>query len=395
MQKERAAARFRGNSEQGKGRRLSLSILFHFDYVGWIVNILEATRAYESWLGRQTPLIQSDLRAKHQAMTESAFAFLRATFYRWAQLWPQTCPELAAVPPVLAVGDLHVENFGTWRDTEGRLIWGINDFDEAFRMPYAVDLVRLAASAQLAIGENHLSCGIAEACDAILEGYTESLQSGGRPMVLAEHNRWLRELANNKLRDPVGYWEKMSQIPGLTQLVPPGVKKLLTQCLPEPGLRYRFVHRRAGLGSLGRQRITLLCEWRGGMIAREAKPLVASAWAWDGRAAGAGKIWYDVILNQSVRVQDPFLALHGNWIIRRLSPLCSRIRLGDLPKQQDESRLLRGMGWETANVHLGGGRAVKAIAKDLARQPSRWLRKAAAAMTQATLREWEEWRKAA
>jgi len=32
---------------------------------------------------------------------------------------------------VLAVGDLHVENFGTWRDAEGRLIWGVNDFDES------------------------------------------------------------------------------------------------------------------------------------------------------------------------------------------------------------------------------------------------------------------------
>ena len=34
----------------------------------------------------------------------------------------------------LSVGDLHVENFGTWRDSEGRLIWGINDFDEALRV---------------------------------------------------------------------------------------------------------------------------------------------------------------------------------------------------------------------------------------------------------------------
>ena len=35
---------------------------------------------------------------------------------------------------------------GTWRDTEGRLIWGVNDFDEVARMPYAVDLVRLVTS---------------------------------------------------------------------------------------------------------------------------------------------------------------------------------------------------------------------------------------------------------
>ncbi len=51
---------------------------------------------------------------------------------------------------MLAVGDIHVENFGTWRDAEGRLVWGVNDFDDAARMPYAIDIVRLATSAVLA-----------------------------------------------------------------------------------------------------------------------------------------------------------------------------------------------------------------------------------------------------
>ncbi len=53
-------------------------------------------------------------------------------------------------PQVLAVGDMHLENFGTWRDADGRLVWGVNDFDEAAVMPYPLDLVRLAASIRLA-----------------------------------------------------------------------------------------------------------------------------------------------------------------------------------------------------------------------------------------------------
>ena len=28
------------------------------------------------------------------------------------------------------------ENFGTWRDADGRLVWGVNDFDEAAVMPW-------------------------------------------------------------------------------------------------------------------------------------------------------------------------------------------------------------------------------------------------------------------
>ena len=63
---------------------------------------------------------------------------------------PSIKADLATGPEVLAVGYLHIENFGTWRDAEGRLVWGINDFDEACRMPYAIDLVRLAASAVIA-----------------------------------------------------------------------------------------------------------------------------------------------------------------------------------------------------------------------------------------------------
>src|SRR5690348_12556126 len=115
------------------------------------MTIQTATRKYETWLGEQLPLIGRDIELKHQRMSEGPFPFLRATFYRWAQTFPDVCPKLMSAPQVLGVGDLHVENFGTWRDIEGRLIWGINDFDEACRLPFTVDLVRLAASAHLAI----------------------------------------------------------------------------------------------------------------------------------------------------------------------------------------------------------------------------------------------------
>src|ERR1043166_69433 len=99
--------------------------------------------------------VQADLEYKHQAMAESAFGFMRATFYRWMQLWNDAGKDVAGVPAVLAVGDLHVENFGTWRNEEERLIWDINDFDEAYRLPNLADLVRLAASAHLAIKADH------------------------------------------------------------------------------------------------------------------------------------------------------------------------------------------------------------------------------------------------
>jgi len=121
------------------------------------VDVTEATRRYERWLATRVPLLRGDLDLRHRLMSTDAFSFMRASFYRWAQQWPELCGELARAPVVLAVGDLHVENFGTWRDAEGRLIWGINDFDEATPLPYAQDLVRLATSALIAIEESRLT----------------------------------------------------------------------------------------------------------------------------------------------------------------------------------------------------------------------------------------------
>ena len=115
------------------------------------VNIIKSTQSYEDWLrellGKE--IVEKDLDTKHEKMVDGPFPFLRATYWRWAETILQVCPELANAPSVLAVGDIHLENFGTWRDEDGRLVWGVNDFDEAAEMPYVLDLVRLATSAVL------------------------------------------------------------------------------------------------------------------------------------------------------------------------------------------------------------------------------------------------------
>jgi hypothetical protein len=357
------------------------------------LDIEQATQGYEAWLGNRITLIPADLKLKHQRMAEGPFPFLRATFYRWVQRWPEVCPELAAAPAVLSVGDLHIENFGTWRDAEGRLIWGINDFDEAYPMPYTNDLLRLAASAILAIEGNHLSLDDQDACEAILAGYRAMLDQGGCPFVLAQRHHWLRDLAHGNLRDPVAFWDKLDKLPVTTETIAPAVLAALEQWLPERGLPYKLVHRIAGLGSLGRQRLVALADWRGGLIAREAKALAVSACLWEKPALGAGEILYQKILGTAVRVLDPWVQLSGSWIVRRLAPDCSRVELAALPKGHDEQKLLHAMGQETANVHVGDGQAKAAIQADLQTRYGKWLWKAAAAMAEATQDDWERWRK--
>ena len=359
------------------------------------MNIVKATRNYEAWLAKYTAIVEPDLRLKHQRMAEDLFCFLRATYYRWVELWQDACPDLARAPEVLAVGDLHVENFGTWRDIEGRLIWGINDFDEVYPMPYAIDLVRLAASSHLAIAAGHLAIDHKDACAALLGGYSKALAAGGEPFVLEEKHDWLRRVARNELRDPVQFWQKMEALPRLRRSVPGSAGKALERMMPAPGLKLDLRHRVAGLGSLGRERYVALANWNGGRVAREAKALAPSACVWARGGEGSKRILYQRILRLAERCRDPFVELKGRWIVRRLGPLCSRIELASLPKERDELRLLEAMGWETANVHLGSPRSMAAVHRDLKRRPSGWLHEAAQQMVKATTADWREWKKKA
>lgn len=351
----------------------------------------EATRSYEQWLATHMPLIPADLGLKHAAMRRDALSFLRATFYRWMQLWPAICPDTATAPALLAIGDLHLENFGTWRDREGRLVWGINDFDETAILPYTNDLLRLAVSARLAIKTNQLTLSPKAAAEALLTGYLEGLRSNGQPFVLAEQHSWLRDLATGKLRNPVTFWQKMRALPPAQDPVPRSLRLLFKRLMPEPGLSWSLRHRVSGVGSLGRPRYVALADWRGGMIAREAKALAPSAvvWARSGRETTSP---YQSIVDQAVRSADPFLQLHGTWIVRRLSPYCSRIDLATLPKKRDEGLLLYTMGRETANVHLGSQDAIGAVRQDLSKRKADWLRVESKSMARVILAEWEGWR---
>ena len=358
------------------------------------MNVVKATRRYEAWLGQHTTLLRPDLRLKHQHMAESPFPFFRATFYRWMQVWPEVCSALAQAPRVLAVGDLHVENFGTWRDIEGRLVWGINDFDEAGTLPYTQDLVRLAASAILASEEGHLRFPTKDACAALLDGYRECLVESGRPFVLEEEHKWLRLIALSELRDPVHFWAKMDALPKIPGRLPRKLRESLDRLMPEPGLDYRTVRRVAGLGSLGHVRVVALAECHGGRIAREAKALAPSAIGWAAGKRGSGGLAYQTILDRAVRDPDPFVQLRGAWIVRRLSPHCSRIELASLPHNRDEIRMAFAMGWETANIHLGTTGARKKIRRHLDQLKPGEIFSAARNMAKAVIKDWREWKQA-
>src|SRR5271166_1062246 len=263
------------------------------------MNVVKATRQFEDWLARRTTLVKKDLRLKHANMKAAVFPFLRGTYYRWAQIWPEICPDLAKGPRVLAVGDLHIENFGTWRDIEGRLIWGVNDFDEAYPIAYANDLVRLAVSAHLASEIGRLPLNKKDICDAILNGYRDAMRQNGLPFVLGENNVWLRHIAESELREPVVFWKKIDALPTVKQNVPISAVDAIEHLMPARDLSYRLAHRVAGMGSLGRARYVAIADWCGARIAREAKAMVASACLWMEDPEGPAEILYQTIISRA------------------------------------------------------------------------------------------------
>ena len=360
----------------------------------------EASQArYEGWLSRYMPLDARALGEKRRLMAVDPFKFLRATFFRWAELWHEVAGEdERQATPVLAVGDLHVENFGTWRDAEGRLIWGINDFDEVVTLPWMQDLVRLSTSAYLAIDARRLDIGRRTASAAILDGYTSGLTSGGCPFVLEERHGWLRALALGAERDPARFWARMLALPTV-KLRDARVERLLGAAWPVRALPFRVALRTAGLGSRGRPRFVALAEHHGGHVAREAKALAPSAWCLGrpGVPSSSGsrseaRIRYAELLSSAVRVPDPCVRVESGWIVRRLGPHCSGIDLTELGTRRDARRLLFAMGFETANIHLGAPPArLKQIARELRRLPADWLHDAAKTFARVVTEDWRAW----
>ncbi len=89
------------------------------------------------------------LRLKLRKMRADPFTFFRGADELFCRDWPELRP-LDVGPDVLICGDLHLENFGAHRTTEGDFRYDLNDFDESVVAPCSFDVVRCAASIILA-----------------------------------------------------------------------------------------------------------------------------------------------------------------------------------------------------------------------------------------------------
>src|SRR5215210_4028916 len=92
-------------------------------------------------------------RRKFRKMAASPFAFYRGSaslFYAdLAETYSDDRFLDERTSRVWIHGDLHAENFGTYMNSSGQLVFNVNDFDEAYVGPFSWDLKRFCASLAL------------------------------------------------------------------------------------------------------------------------------------------------------------------------------------------------------------------------------------------------------
>ncbi|MBI3791322.1 MAG: DUF2252 family protein, partial [Gemmatimonadetes bacterium] len=217
------------------------------------------------------------LARKHDRMRASAFAFLRGSCRRFYDLLP---PGPGREPQVWGCGDLHLENFGSYKGDNRLTYFDVNDFDDAARFPATAELVRMVASILLAADELALppkdGVGLAR---HFLEAHRNALIDG--------HARWVERdcatgivralLEQSRLRTRKALLAKRTVgrgtgrrilIDNERQLaVPVEVRRRVTRALQhvldeDPtwgGVKVLDVaHRVAGIGSLGVERYIAL-----------------------------------------------------------------------------------------------------------------------------------------
>ncbi len=173
------------------------------------MNIVEATRRYETWLGEAVPLVPRDLKLKHLTMQASAFGFLRATYYRWAQQFPK----------VLSAGGAGALDPRRRRPASGefrhlaRRRGAARLGHQRFRRGPSRRLCQRPGAAGQRADRDRRGQPLYRRRTrggGILAGYARAMaEKEGRPFVLEEDNTELRALAMSDARSPKKFWKKI------------------------------------------------------------------------------------------------------------------------------------------------------------------------------------------
>ncbi len=243
-------------------------------------------------------------------------------------------------------------------------------------MPYALDLVRLAASAILARGDDGPSVRMID--ELILSGYRRGLENP-LPVILERDHKWLRKalmLPNSERRE---FWEKYEMLLPGSKPPPSAYIKALAAALPSGAGPFVPKPRSGGTGSLGLAAFRRLCRMAGRAGAARGKGAAVVRLVASPQAAGRGdpcgrdRQWTGALSRSSLSGLRPYpRAL-------KLSPNSCKIEIDRHPEILLSPTMLELMGFEIGNCHSDDAVAVAAILKDLAVRGNEWLHEAARA----------------
>ena len=312
------------------------------------------------------------LAIKYDKMRASTFAFLRGTCHLFYGQLPRG-GVFDSAPMAWICGDLHLENFGSYKGDNRLVYFDLNDFEEAALAPASWDLVRMLTS--LWVGAESASLRRSEArvlCDAFLDAYCASLVMGKASWV----ERATAQGLVRDLLDGLGDRPRARFLDTRTQtrdkrrrLLVDGVKALpaskaqhrdvtdfmtaFANAQPDRGFfKVLDVARRiAGLGSLGSERYAILVRGKGspdGNYLLDLKQSFASALAPHVQVAQPRWKTHShrvVALQRRLQaVSAAFLApvmLGGKaYVLRDLQPSEDKIALGQSGQSLGELRQL-------------------------------------------------------
>lgn len=90
-------------------------------------------------------LLPEKVQLKYEAMAENAFRFFRGTCHLFYEDLAAAEP-LPLSPLAWICGDLHIENFGSYKGDNKLVYFDLNDFDEALLAPASYETVRMVTS---------------------------------------------------------------------------------------------------------------------------------------------------------------------------------------------------------------------------------------------------------
>jgi len=118
------------------------------------------------------------LRRKYAAMRADAFAFLRGTCHLFYEDWPHVSP-LNDAPQTWICGDLHLENFGSYKGDNRLTYFDLSDFDESVLAPCMWDVARFLTSVLVGAHTLQIESRLAlDLCMVFLQAYATALADG-------------------------------------------------------------------------------------------------------------------------------------------------------------------------------------------------------------------------